>query len=250
MAMGEELRRKTLEGWEKAKAEKAERRASNRKAWAERRKDWSDDRTHKVEIPAEAIGATGGSASLQKLRRVMADPKTVLYRRIEAAEVILNYEISPAGAVGLDPDFIAASSYRFLRQVADDPGTPDNLRFRCLKAIVTIENARVQVRNTGEQVHQKRELQLQLVNAERRRELAAAGVWESVVHTGARWALEADDQFDWLPGWPGGWTWPLDGFSADYRGGGDAERFRRQLRQVRARNRVDDWEALLPVAAT
>src|SRR6516162_11558400 len=107
MAMSEEFKRALAEGWEKAKEEKAKRRAENRERWQTRR-DWSDDNKHKIAVEVEdPSGKEGVSTSLQRLRSIMADPNVALHRRLDAAEVILTFELGPGAGVGIDPDQIA-----------------------------------------------------------------------------------------------------------------------------------------------
>jgi hypothetical protein len=133
MPMTPEVRQKWTEAWREAQKAKDERRKENREKWAKRR-DWSDDNEHKIAVAIEANGA-GGSRSLAALRTIMADPDTPLHRRLGAAEVVLAFELGPGAAVGADVDKIAAGSYQFLNAVIDTPGTPEALRFRCLKMI-------------------------------------------------------------------------------------------------------------------
>jgi len=240
--MPEEFRRKTMEGWEKAKADKLERRRQNREKWAKRR-DWSDDNEHKIAVAIEANGA-GGSRSLAALRTIMTDPDTPLHRRLDAAEVVLAFELGPGAAVGADIDQIAAGSYQFLNAVIDTAGTPEALRFRCLKMIASVENARAASKNTVAEHAAKRELLLKLVNSERVRTFRAAGVWSEAVKTDA-WALKNGDDFPWPADWPGDWPWPPASFSTALEKVFGVTAFREQLRAVKATNRADDWERFL-----
>ena len=250
----DEYRRVLDDAWQTARAEKLERRRQNREAWASSPNN-SHNR-HKNDaivssLELEENTAAGGSESLRKLRAIMADTNPQLYRRLDAAEVVLSYELGPAAAVGADPSEIAAGSYHFLKAVADAPETPEALKFRALKSIVTVENARVQVKNTAVEYSAKRELVVKLCNAERGRALRAAGVWRGVIARGDPWSLETTDEFDWPnPQWPGDWTWPPhNNWSAMLEAaGGDAARneaFRAQLRAIKAKNRPDDCEKLL-----
>jgi hypothetical protein len=247
--MASEYFRQALEeGWTKAKADKAERRRQNREAWANSPQNAAN--RHKdtygataPEIAIEANGA-GGSRSLAALRTIMADPDTPLHRRLDAAEIVLTYELGPGAAVGADVDQIAAGSYQFLNAVIDTPGTPEALRFRCLKMIASVENARAASKNTIAEHAAKRALLVALVNNERVRTIRAAGVWSEAVKTDA-WALMSSDDFPWLEGWPGDWPWPPATFSTALEQAFDVTAFREQLLAVRARNRADRWEDFL-----
>jgi hypothetical protein len=252
------------ENWSEARKAKEQRRAANREAWANSPQNAANRYKDKFgavapEIAAEPNGE-GGSGSLAQMQAIMADASTPLYRRIDAAEVVLAYELGPGAAVDSDPEQIAASSYRFLRTVVDTVETPEALRFRALKSIVAIENRRKSAGQGSEQSGSKRELQMRLVNGARRQALIDAGVWADVVRRRERWSLDLNDEFDWLPGWPGTWQWPPSDFKARFeyakkqlsQNGAVAgsDEFRAKLRAVRARNRVDDWERLLSEAAS
>jgi hypothetical protein len=238
----EEHRRIWTEAWTEARQRKDQRRAENRERWAKRR-DWSDDNEHKVAVAIEANGA-GGSRSLAALRAIMADPDTPLHRRLDAAEVVLAFELGPGAAVGADIDQIAAGSYQFLNAVIDTAGTPEALRFRCLKMIASVENARAASKNTVAEHAAKRALLLKLVNSERVRTFRAAGVWSEAVRTDA-WALKTSDDFPWPAGWPGDWPWPPASFSTALENVFGVTAFKEQLRAVKATNRADDWERFL-----
>jgi hypothetical protein len=244
MAMSEEFKRALAEGWEKAKEEKAKRRAENRERWRTRR-DWSDDNKHKIAVEVEdPSGKEGVSTSLQRLRSIMADPNVALHRRLDAAEVILTFELGPGAGVGVDPDQIAAASFKFLRAVSDDATTPDALKFRALKSIVGIENARVAAKSGAEANIAKRQLVINLVNSVRSRLYREAGVWPVVVASGSDWGLQWEDDFPWPSEWPGDWAWPATGFNAKLQHG-VSQSFLVELRSIRARNRADDWEKFL-----
>jgi hypothetical protein len=180
--MSDELRQKTMEGWQQAKADKLERRRQNREKWAQRR-DWSDDNQQTLDtgnIPQDTNGNT--SASLQQLRDIMTNSGVPLFRRLDAAEVLLTYELGPAAAVGADPEQIASVSYRFLKSVVDNNSTPEALRFRALKSIVAVENARASVKSTAAEYQAKRELLCRLIVAERQSALRTAGRWAEAVN--------------------------------------------------------------------
>jgi hypothetical protein len=70
-------------------------------------------------------------ASLEALRALMVNAELPLHRRIDAAEVVLSYELGAASLAGADPDVpIAAASFKFLQAVASNPEVPEALRFR------------------------------------------------------------------------------------------------------------------------
>ena len=246
--MASEYFRQALEeGWAKAKAAKAERRARNREEWRTSPKNAMNVRQDAIEAIASEIpgDSTGdGSDSLAELRRLMADKDVALHRRIDCAEVILAYELGPGAAVGAKTDEIAAGSFRFLKSVTDTPESPEALRFRCLKLIAAVENARAASKNTVAEHAAKRRLLIALVNSVRTRSFRTAGTWREAVKTDA-WALTNADAFDWPKGWPGDWVWPLATFSALLEQDHDVTAFRELLLSIRATNRDDRWEDYL-----
>jgi hypothetical protein len=244
--MPEEFRRKTMEGWEKAKQEKLKRRAENREKWA-RRRDWSSDDEHKIAVGVEDTSASSDesiSASLRQMRVIMADSTVPLFRRLDAAEVLLSYELGPGAAVGVDPELIASTSYKFLKAVADNASTPEALKFRALKLVVSVENARAQAKSSAITTAEKRQLLIGLINNARSCSFRAAGTWSEAVKT-TEWALTSSDTFDWPKGWPGEWSWPLASFSALLEQAQDVTAFRELLLSIRATNRDDRWEDYL-----
>jgi hypothetical protein len=225
MPKNEEFARKLMEGWETAKEERARRRAENREKWSKRR-DWSDDNQHTLEadVPVEPNGEAGGSRSLSKLRAIMANPNVALHRRLDAAEIILVYELGPGAAIGADPEQVAAGSYQFLNIVADDPQTPEALRFRALRSIAAVENARASITNTAANDSVKRHLWLSLLNATRSARLRREGQWPPPDDS---WAFkEADVE---LPASWRGQPWPPAAFASLLDGDGDASAFKAEL---------------------
>jgi hypothetical protein len=246
MARSKAFEQALVEGWQKAKEEKAKRRAENREKWS-RRRDWSSDEEHKIAVGIEDTASSStehASASLRQMRAIMADPSTALFRRLDAAEVLLSYELGPGAAVGVDPELIASTSYKFLKAVVEDRSTPEALRFRALKSIVAVENARAQAKSNTVTNAEKRELLLKLVNSERVRTFRAAGVWPEAVKSD-QWVLKRSDDFPWPAGWPGDWLWPPTIFSTALEQAHDVTALREQLRLIRATNRPDDWERFL-----
>lgn len=217
------------------------RRAANKAAWADSEKN-SVNRVVKRNITLDAARAAAaaieadanGSASLNQLRRIMADGGTELFRRLDAAEIVLSYELGPGAASGVEPDTIAAGSYQFLKMVIADPNVPEALSFRALALVARVENARADVRNASETVQAKRELLVAAVNAARRQTLVAEKQWPQ---RDRQWWLETADKFDWPEGWPGMWQWPPATIAPAYqRKGAHAGE---SLRTVRATNRDD-----------
>jgi hypothetical protein len=185
MPMTPEVQKKWTEAWAEARKAKDQRRKENREKWSKRR-DWSEDNeaTPAIPIPDDPIddGSQASiSGSLAEMRAIMLDASKPLYRRLDAAEIVLSFELGPAAGVGIDPDQIAASAYKFLKVVAKAPQTPEALKFRALKSLVGIENARVAARSGTEANIAKRQLVLNLVNAERLRLFREAGLWRDIV---------------------------------------------------------------------
>jgi hypothetical protein len=236
----EDLHRLTKEGWEKAQADKAQHRAENRAKWA-RRRDWGTEEQATAPITLESAEEANGSDSLQKLRRIMGDTKAPLFRRLDAAEVVLGYELAPGAAAGADPEAIAASSYSFLRAIAEAPEVPEALQFRALKCVAQVENVRSQIRSAAEQLPLKRELLVRLCNAERVRLLCEAQRWPPP--RGAQWQLTSSDDLPWPPNWPGSWVWPPDSLASTYDR--PSEVIRASFGAIRARNREDEFDAIL-----
>jgi hypothetical protein len=221
----------------------AERRAAKSKAWHENPNNANNrikarwDQIEAARIAADLTAETSGnSGSLNRLRAIMGNPDAPLYRRIEAAEITLGYELAPGALAGADPDAVAAGSYKFLKAVVSYPDIPEQLEMRVLKAIAQVENMRSQIRNAGEQLGMKRQMLVELVNTERRAALVARGAWPCA----QRWWLDTADVFAWPPDWPGMWSWPPSAIADSYRR--DAASFRETLRAVRATSRDDPWD--------
>lgn len=238
-----------------AREAKAAKRQANKDAWithpANANAAWIERQIElkaTVPLPIEPI-ETADNGALGRLRAIMADQEQPLYRRIEAAETVLQYELAPASlASGPSTGEVAAGSLRFLRAAIDLPDTPDALRFRALRCVAAIENARA-ARVDGDTLAVKRELLLALVNAERRRSLIECGSWPP---SAAGWSLSLADAVEWPEGWPGSWQWPPGDFGERLDAAklrppaerqADREAFRSKLRAVRATNRVDAWQA-------
>ena len=98
---------------------------------------------------------------LDKLREIMLDPAVHLYRRLDAAELVLAYELAPGALVDVPPSEVAAISFRFLRGVAEAAETPERLRFRALKSMLAIQHKRAAAASTTGQA-EKQKLQRRL----------------------------------------------------------------------------------------
>jgi hypothetical protein len=231
----------------------AAKREANASAWRT-----SDERNANVrhtreqeELKAARTAATpigdddavNGSASLAQMRAIMADASMALFRRLDAAECVLVYELGAGAGVGLDPADIAASSFRFLKAVADDENVPESLRFRALKSVLAIENTRKTAFQGSLQYAAKKELQLRLINSARIDAMKRAGRWPPA--PGAEWALGSGDEVGWLPGWPGDWAWPAQSIHAAIDRRDNIDVLRDRLLARRATNRADDFDRIL-----
>jgi hypothetical protein len=222
--------------------------SSNAKRWAD--SPANANNLHKLtraavapEIPTEPVDDAPGSASLVQMRALMGDASTPLYRRLDAAECVLVYELGAGAGVGLDPADIAASSFRFLKAVADDENVPESLRFRALKSVLAIENTRKTAFQGSLQYAAKKELQLRLINSARIDAMKRAGRWPPA--PGAEWALDSSDEVGWLPGWPGDWAWPPRSIHAAIDRRDNVDALRDRLLAMRATNRIDDFDRIL-----
>lgn len=187
-----------IAGWLKKKEERAQARKENKERWAKRR-DWSDTSEHRTDIAIEALPEGNESRSLKRLRQIMGDTQAALTRRLEAAELVLTYELAPAAGVGVDPEAIAASSYQFLAAVAEADGTPEALRFRALKSIAAVENARAALKTSAQGLQARHRLANDLANAELQRALRAQDRWREAVSQGSWWTAAGED---WAGPWP------------------------------------------------
>src|SRR5262245_10940684 len=81
-------------------------RAANKEAWAKSPFNSNARRAatlNAVLPPPGEEDAPVASGSLERLRAIMTDPDAELYRRIDAAEIVLGYELSPAALANADP---------------------------------------------------------------------------------------------------------------------------------------------------
>jgi len=237
-----------------AREAKAAKRQANKEAWithpANANAAWIERQIElkaTLPLPIDPI-ETAGNGALGRLRAIMADQEQPLYRRVEAAETVLKYELAPAAlASGPSTGEVAAGSLRFLRAVVELPDTPDPIRLRALCCVAAIENARA-ARVDGDQTAAKHETWIAMVNAERRRSMIEAGAWPP---SDAGWCLTSADILNrepegsgpWPPGDIGGLLEKAKLRSKAKREA-DREAFRAKLRQVQATNRTDDWRAV------
>ena len=242
------------EAWSEARKAKAERRKRNQQAWADSPLNAQNQRKQAFaavtasEIPIDLnseVIQSGTTESLAKLRTIMASPAIPTHRRLDAAELLISFEVPSGGVSNVDPDQVAAGSYQFLRTIVDSEEVPEPLRFRALKAIAIVENARASIKASSVTHTAKRELLLRLINAQRTLAFRAAGTWHEAVKT-TEWALTNADAFDWPKGWPGDWVWPPATFAVPLEQAFDVTAFRELLLSIRATNRADDdWERFL-----
>jgi hypothetical protein len=242
--------RETLwhEHWKAARSAKEERRRQNRERWRNSAANAMNQRVAIApEIAADPVEDAAETGSLAKLRALMADSNQPLHRRIDAAEVLVQFEVAPGAASNVDPNEVAAQSFQFLRAVVDAAGTPEALRFRALKCVASIENARAQITKGNVTNIAKRELLVHLVNSERNRLLRKNGRWDAVVASNEQWFVAAADDLDPLPAdwFSDRWQWPTGVFTDQLGRGCDVTAFKQALISVRARNRDDNWERLL-----
>ena len=246
-----EVRRIAVEKRKEEKRQEREARsAANKAAWASDPRNVNyvraEAKAAAVPLPIEA-DAPADNGALGRLRAIMADAEQPLYRRVEAAETVLKYELAPAAlASGPGTGEVAAGSLRFLRAVVDLPDTPDPMRLRALCCVAAIENARA-ARIDRDQAAVKRETWIAMVNAERRRTMIETGAWPPA---DVGWCLTLADVLNrepegsgpWPPGDIGG-LFDAAKLRPQARRDADREASRAKLRSVRATNRTDDWRA-------
>lgn len=242
-----------------------QRKEAQRQANRERWEDHPDNmhaRRRPLRQPVPGINfevePINGSASLNALREIMADGEVPINRRVDAAEIVLGYELSPAALANADPTVpVSAASFKFLQTAASNAEVPEALRFRCLKLVAQIENARASKVNVGA-IANHRHLMITLVNNARRAELIRAGVFHQVIANNEQWSLSSADDFDEpiLPQFSYSGRIEQDG-----RGVGaamhnlarsdaqSAEQIHQILLSVSAKNRLDDWRRLIRAEA-
>jgi hypothetical protein len=163
----------------------------------------------------------------------MADASVAIARRLRAGAAVLKYELAPGSAIGVDPENINSSAYRFFLSVARSTADAE-YRQVALEHLVAIDNARARSIDPDEE-RQQRTATVAAVNTARRMALIQAGAWPVPGDIGAGWMLRVEDIFE-LPQF-------------------DEERTRTRaharhetLLEVTATNRNDtSWRALLKV---
>jgi hypothetical protein len=103
VTMNEEIRRKTMEGWQKPQKDNGRRRAENRATSLLERHNVA---TAAIPIPDDPIdGAVQTSipGSLAEMRAIMLDASKPLYRGFDAAEIVLSFALGPEPALGSTP---------------------------------------------------------------------------------------------------------------------------------------------------
>ena len=182
---------------EESRAARAAKREANRRRWeadlTNANVRAAAEKAAIQPIPIELPPTTAETGSLGALRAIMADQSAPLHRRLDAAEVVLTYELAPASLISVPTDQVAAASFLFMRAVADNPAAPDALRFRALKNIVAIENARASRTDPDTAVEARLRL-ISTINSHRRMALAQHNAWPPPA--GVRWALAAADDVD------------------------------------------------------
>ena len=142
------------------------RRAANQEEWRRNHINSNQQTEHILSavIADDEIEGIGDTTPLDKLRDIMLDPRAQLYRRLDAAELVLAYELAPGALVNVPPSEVAAISFRFLRGVAEAAETPERLRFRALKSMLAIQHKRAAASSTAGQA-EKQKLQRRLGEA-------------------------------------------------------------------------------------
>lgn len=135
-------------------------RAANREAWRLARENANYQRRNTIDaVVAVAVDDPiefDDTSPLDKLRDIMLDPTAHLYRRLDAAELVLAYELAPGALVDVPPAEVAAISFRFLRGVAEAAETPERLRFRALKSMLAIQHKRAAAGSTTGQAERQK----------------------------------------------------------------------------------------------
>lgn len=167
--------------------------------------------------------------SINVLRRMMRDDDEPIGRRVEAAEIVLGYELPPAALASATVEPVSSEAYIFLKYIAHMTEAPSALKFRALKALSAIESAKPR-KIDPQEADNRRRWQIALVNAARRVELQARGAWP----TDNSWFIGPGDVVDFL-----------DSVEPNTGAGGRA-REREQLLAVRIKNRPDPWDNLPP----
>jgi hypothetical protein len=179
--------------WTEAKKAKAERREANRAAWQASKKNAVNQREEILDavLPEVAIELPTvlDNTALGRLRAIMLDRNAAMHRRFKAAEAVMPFEISVGAGVNTDPNEIAAPSYRFFREVADTPGTPEAWVDKALANCLTIENSRKAAVQSAAQYAVNKELLRRMANGLRHMENVADGAEHELLPPGADFEL-------------------------------------------------------------
>jgi hypothetical protein len=212
----------------KRKKTRAEKRAENQARWIA-----EPDNVHgQLARVRETIKANPPKItsledlSINTLRSMMRDDDEPIGRRVEAAEVVLGYELPPAALANATVEPISSEAYTFLKYIAHMHEAPSALKFRALKALSAIESAKPR-KVDPQAVEDQRRREIRLINAARRADLQARGMWPSPVRG---WFIRPDDAVD-LPDTPDQTT-------------GAGGRTPEQYLAVRITNRPDPWDDL------
>jgi hypothetical protein len=145
---------------DEAKAARRKQREEKREAWRFARENANSEmlecREAVISVAINSPVDLDDSSPLEKLRAIMLDSTQLLYRRLDAAELVLAYELAPGALVDVPPSDVAAISFRFLRGVAEATETPERLRFRALKSMLAIQHKRAAAASTTGQVEKQK----------------------------------------------------------------------------------------------
>jgi hypothetical protein len=216
------------------KKTRAEKRAENQARWIA-----EPDNAHgqlaraKEIIKAKPPKITGiEDLSINTLRGMMRDDDEPIGRRVEAAEVVLGYELPPAALANATVEPISSEAYTFLKYIAHMQEAPSALKFRALKALSAIESTKPR-KIDPQAVQDQRRREIRLINAARRAELQSRGLWPSPIRG---WFIGPADTVDLL-----------DNPDQTMGAGGRA---RDQLLAARITSRPDPWDELTASQST
>jgi hypothetical protein len=169
------------------------RRAANAEIWRNNPRN-ANVRYREAKSSIQVDVTPSGIESLDELRRIMADTSVAIGRRLRAGAAVLKYELAPGSAIGVDPDNINSSAYRFFLSVSRSTADPE-YRQIALEHLVAIDNARARSVDPDEE-RQQRTATIAAVNTARRMALVQAGAWPAPIEIGAGWMLREDDKFE------------------------------------------------------
>jgi hypothetical protein len=212
----------------KRRKTRAEKRAENQARWPD-----NPANVYSSYVSAKTVLKTKASdlvlidgLSIDALRDMMRNDDEDLPRRVEAAEVVLGYELPPAALVNATVEPASSEAYIFLKYLAHMQEAPSALKFRVLKALSAVESAKPR-KVDPQAVEDQRRREIRLINAARRAELQSRGLWPSPVRG---WFVGPDDMIDFPD-------------AADISAQTHA-RTPEQYLAVRITNRPDPWDDL------